>query len=71
MKNIPQSPQEPIINPLNQPTIKEESPLSSSKEESSEDNITEGKWLDTENIKFAIYMTINKDVFKSKEKRKA
>ena len=38
---------------------------------SSLENITEGKWLDEENVKFAIFMTLNKDVFKSKQKRKA
>ena len=38
---------------------------------STSENITEGKWLDEENVKFAIFMTLNKDVFKSKEKRKA
>ena len=33
---------------------------------SSLENISEGKWLDDENVKFAIFMTLNKDVFKSK-----
>lgn len=38
---------------------------------SSSENLTEGKWLDEENVKFVIFMTLNKEVFKSKEKRKA
>lgn len=33
---------------------------------SSTENLSEGKWCDEENVKFTIFMTLNKDVFKSK-----
>ena len=46
--------------------IKCERQEENSHENSSLENLTEGKWLDEENVKFAIFMTLNKDVFKSK-----
>jgi len=36
-----------------------------------EEPFIEGKWNDEENIKFVIFICHNKDIFKSKEKRKA
>lgn len=45
--------------------------MNSAKQSSMEEPFIEGKWSDEENIKFVIFICHNKDIFKSKEKRKA